>query len=71
MVKSNTSSSEKNVTKTEAKIMPGSFPDAFGLDKQFDNPAFYQGYDIKWLRNNPDHPHYYLVAEYDEKQKKG
>lgn len=27
--------------------------------------GFYKGYDIKWLRGEPDHPDYYLVAEYD------
>lgn len=23
----------------------------------------YKGYNIKWLKSNPDHPDYYLVAE--------
>lgn len=26
---------------------------------------FYKGYDIRWLRKNPDHPDFYLVAEFD------
>jgi len=27
--------------------------------------TFYKDYDIEWLRNNTDHPDFYLVAEYD------
>jgi hypothetical protein len=30
-------------------------------------PKIYKGYDIKWLRGEPEHPHYELVAEYDKK----
>lgn len=33
-------------------------------------PGFYKGYDIKWLKQIPEHPDYYLVAEYEAKQKK-
>jgi len=29
--------------------------------------GFYKGYAIDWLRKEPTHPDYYLVAEYDEK----
>lgn len=29
-------------------------------------PVFYKDYDIKWLRGVPEHPDYYLVAEYDK-----
>jgi len=29
------------------------------------NDRFYKGYDIRWLRETPDHPDYYLVAEFD------
>jgi hypothetical protein len=29
--------------------------------------GWYKGYDIKWLRNEPEHPDFYLVAEYDKK----
>lgn len=32
--------------------------------------GFYKGYEIKWLREEPQHPDYYLVAEYDKKNKK-
>ncbi len=28
---------------------------------------FYKGYDVKWLREMPEHPDYKLVAEYDAK----
>jgi len=27
--------------------------------------GFYKGYVIKWLKTEPDHPDYYLVAEYE------
>ena len=30
-----------------------------------DASGFYKGYDIKWLRNNPDHSDFHLVAEFD------
>ena len=29
--------------------------------------GIYKGYDIRWLREIPEHPDFYLVAEYDEK----
>lgn len=32
--------------------------------------GFYKGYEIKWLREIPEHPDYYLVAEYDAKKEK-
>lgn len=32
-----------------------------------EGPMMYEGYDIKWLRKEPSHPDYHLVAEYDEK----
>jgi len=31
--------------------------------------GMYKGYDIRWLRAEPSHPDYNLVAEYDAKQK--
>lgn len=36
-------------------------------DKDLLDSGFYKGYDIRWLRNEPSHPDYYLVAEYDAK----
>jgi hypothetical protein len=27
--------------------------------------GFYKGYDIKWLKKNPQHPDFYLVAEFE------
>lgn len=27
--------------------------------------GFYKGYDIRWLKQNEDHPDYQLVAEYE------
>lgn len=33
--------------------------------------GFYKGYSVKYLRDNPQHPDYYLVAEYDSKVEKG
>lgn len=30
-------------------------------------PGFYKGYEIKWLKNNPQHPDFNLVAEYEKK----
>ena len=32
--------------------------------------GFYKGYDIEWLRGEPEHPDFHLVAEYDKKYKK-
>ena len=29
----------------------------------------YKGYDMKWLREIPEHPDFHLVAEYDKKKK--
>ena len=31
--------------------------------------GWYKDYDIKWLREVPEHPEYKLVAEYDAKMK--
>jgi len=28
--------------------------------------GFYKGYDLSWLRNEPEHPDFNLVAEFDE-----
>ena len=28
--------------------------------------GFYKGYEIEWLRKEPTHADFYLVAEYDE-----
>lgn len=30
--------------------------------------SLYKGYDIKWLKDNPDHPDFYLVAEAEGKK---
>lgn len=35
--------------------------------KEESNQGIYKGYDIKWLSNEPDHPDFYLVAEFKEK----
>ena len=29
-------------------------------------PGWYKGYDIRWLRETPEHPDFKLVAEYDK-----
>lgn len=29
--------------------------------------GFYKGYDMRWLKKNPDHADFYLVAECEEK----
>lgn len=34
-------------------------------------PGFYKGYDVKALRESPNHPDFYLVAEYDKLMKGG
>ena len=41
-------------------------------NKRFTNveAGFYKDYDINWLRKNPDHPDFHLVAEFDGKNKK-
>ena len=30
-------------------------------------PSIYKGYEIRWLKREPTHPDYGLVAEYEEK----
>ncbi len=38
--------------------------------KEFElGDIFYKGYDIKWLREKPEHPDFGLVAEFDKKIK--
>lgn len=32
-------------------------------------PGFYKGYDIRWLKGEPSHPDFELVAEFEAKQK--
>lgn len=32
-------------------------------------PLMYKGYDVRWLRSEPAHPDYKLIAEYDNKYK--
>ena len=32
--------------------------------------GFFKGYDIEWLRKIPEHPDFYLVAEFDKLKKK-
>ena len=40
-------------------------------EKELAQAGFYEGYDIRWLRElGEEHPDYYLVAEYDEKYPK-
>ncbi len=33
-----------------------------------DAPGWYKGYDVRWLRQETEHPDYNLVAEYDAAQ---
>ena len=35
-----------------------------GIAIFYKNPNFYKGYDMKWLAKEPQHPDYYLVAEF-------
>ena len=30
-------------------------------------PGWYKGYEMRWLKSEPSHPDYYLVAEYEAK----
>lgn len=39
-------------------------------NKTKDIPGFIKGYDINWLKENPDHPDYHLVAEKENGQEK-
>lgn len=32
--------------------------------------GFYKGYDMKWLKGEPQHPDFYLVAEYEALKEK-
>ena len=43
------------------------------IKKEKEIKGWYKGYDMKWLRNEPQHPDFYLVEEYDKKysNKKG
>jgi len=34
--------------------------------KALEARGYYKSYDIKWLREYPEHPDYKLVAEYDK-----
>ena len=36
-------------------------------EAQLAEQGWYKGYDVRWLRNESEHPDYYLVAEYDKK----
>ena len=36
--------------------------------KEKDISNIYKGYDIKWLRGEPEHPDFYLVEEFDKKK---
>lgn len=36
------------------------------IKKEIKPKEFYKGYSIKWLRNETNHPDYYLVKEFDE-----
>lgn len=38
-------------------------------EKELLELGIYKGYDIRWLRQEPDHPDYHVVAEYDKKAK--
>ena len=35
--------------------------------KKKEAPEMYEGYDIRWLKSEPSHPDYHLVAEYEKK----
>ena len=30
--------------------------------------GFYKGYDMRWLKTEPTHPDFYLVAEYEKER---
>lgn len=34
-------------------------------EKDLLKAGFYKGYDIRWLRDIPEHPEFHLVAEYE------
>ena len=34
-------------------------------EKEMMKAGFYKSYDMRWLRTIPEHPDFYLVAEYD------
>lgn len=36
-------------------------------NKKKEIKGFYKGYDVRWLKENEDHPDFYLVAEYEAK----
>lgn len=42
-------------------------PEPVKEDKYVEGSRMYKGYDMKWLRGEPQHPEFYLVAEYDKK----
>jgi len=39
-------------------------------EKEKAKAGVYKGYDVKWLRENPSHPDFGLVAEFDKKYNK-
>jgi len=36
-------------------------------EKELAADGTYKGYSVAWLRGEPDHPDYHLVAEFDKK----
>jgi len=38
-------------------------------EKKVEVVGFYKGYDMRWLKNEPEHPDYYLVAEFEALKK--
>ena len=41
--------------------------DKVKVEKKEERPKDYEGYDIKWLKSEPEHPDFHLVAEYEAK----
>jgi len=39
------------------------------VEKKEERPRTYKGYDINWLKGEPQHPDFKLVAEYEAKYK--
>ena len=39
------------------------------IEEKKAKPDFYKGYSMKWLKTEPSHPDFYLVAEYESEVK--
>lgn len=49
--------------KTKQPVQPKKLTQKFIMES---NAGVYEGYQISWLRQHPEHPDYHLVEEFDK-----